>query len=210
MNLILKGPGLVRIAGANGSGKSTLLELVSGFLSPFEGEVRISGTLSNSAEARFLRSVCRTAPALYPSMTARDHLAFAARCRRTEVGRALERAERYGLGDWLEVPAAELSTGNQRKLWLLACTALPTPVAILDEPFNGMDGHGVETLVKELGEWAHKSLVLLIAHVPPAELEPHQTVMLEGLSGSRRDVVQVPVPGVRGELDEDGRDDKED
>jgi ABC-type multidrug transport system ATPase subunit len=170
----------VRIAGPNGSGKSTLLELVSGFLAPFEGEVRISGTIAHSPQARFLRSVCRTAPALYPSMTARDHLAFAARCRRTGLSPLLERAERYRLGDWLEAPAAELSTGNQRKLWLLACTALPTPVAILDEPFNGMDDHGVAALVGELAEWARSRLVLLIAHALPDGLNPRQTVDLEG------------------------------
>ncbi|MCH6468727.1 ABC transporter ATP-binding protein [Sinomonas terrae] len=180
MSLSLQGPGLVRIAGPNGSGKSTLLELVSGFLAPFDGEVRISGTRAGAPEARLLRSVCRTAPALYPSMTTRDHLAFAARCRRTELAPALARAERYGLGDWLEVAAAELSTGNQRKLWLLACTALPTPLVILDEPFNGMDDHGVQTLVGELAEWASTRLVILIAHSLPEGLEPRQTVALEG------------------------------
>ncbi|WP_171041407.1 ABC transporter ATP-binding protein [Sinomonas susongensis] len=180
MSLALGGPGLVRIAGPNGSGKSTLLELVSGFLAPFEGEVRISGTLAHSPEARLLRSVCRTAPALYPSMTTRDHLAFAARCRRTDLNPLLERAASYGLAEWLEAPAAELSTGNQRKLWLLACTSLPTPLTILDEPFNGMDDHGVETLIAELSKWSDEGLVLLIAHTPPRGLEPRQTVLLEG------------------------------
>lgn len=111
-------------------------------------------------------------------MTARDHLVFAARCRRAELPLVLERAARYGLSPWLERQAAALSTGNQRKLWLLACTLLPTPVIVLDEPFNGMDDDGVETLVGELTEWSASRLVLLIAHAMPKGLTADRTMKL--------------------------------
>jgi ABC-type multidrug transport system ATPase subunit len=111
-------------------------------------------------------------------MTARDHLAFAARCRTVDLIPLLERAERYGLGQWLERAASELSTGNQRKLWLLACTAAPTPVLVVDEPFNGMDEHGVSTLADELTQAARGRLILLIAPALPANLKVQVTISL--------------------------------
>jgi ABC-type multidrug transport system ATPase subunit len=180
LTIALSEPGLVRLAGPNGSGKSTLLELVSGFLLPFTGGVSVMGFPADGPDARHARSVCRTAPALYPSMTARDHLAFASRCRNVDLPPLLERAERYGLNGWLERATSELSTGNQRKLWLLACTAAPTPVLVLDEPFNGMDDHGVTTLTDELIEAAGSRLVILIAHAMPMNLQAHTTIKLSG------------------------------
>lgn len=163
-------PGLYRVAGSNGSGKSTLLELISGFLHPWAGSVRLCGIDAGSPDARHVRSVCRTTPALYPSMTVHDHLALAARSRRVGPEAGLARLATYGLQDWVEQPVSVLSTGNIRKLWLLMCTVADTPVVAIDEPFNGMDVQGVEALVDELGNWAQHKVVVLISHTVPEEL----------------------------------------
>lgn len=179
LSLRIKDPGLYQVAGSNGSGKSTLLEMISGFLEPWTGSVSLCGQEAGSVGARDLRSVCRTTPALYPSMTVRDHLAFAALTRGMERETARQRTAAYGLDDWIEQPASSLSTGNQRKLWILMCTLADTPVMVLDEPFNGMDRRGIETLVHELQEWAATRIVLLISHTVPASLYVEHSFVLQ-------------------------------
>lgn len=170
LSLSMNAPGLYRVAGSNGSGKSTLLELLSGFLQPWQGSVRLCGVDAASPQARRLRSVCRTTPAVYPSMTVQDHLTFAARSRRTDPKAGRDRVEKYGLHDWSEQPAASLSTGNLRKLWLLMCTVADTPVVAIDEPFNGMDAQGIQALISELNEWAESKVVVLVSHTVPEGL----------------------------------------
>ena len=170
LSLSMNAPGLYRVAGSNGSGKSTLLELLSGFLQPWQGSVRLCGVDAASPQARHLRSVCRTTPAVYPSMTVQDHLAFAARSRRTDPKASLARVQKYGLQDWSEQPASSLSTGNLRKLWLLMCTVADTPIIAFDEPFNGMDAQGIEALISDLNEWAESKGIVLVSHTVPDRL----------------------------------------
>ncbi|UVJ40132.1 ATP-binding cassette domain-containing protein [Arthrobacter sp. CJ23] len=170
LSLAMTGPGIYRVAGSNGSGKSTLLELISGFLHPWSGKVRLCGLDASSPQAREVRSVCRTSPALYPSMTVQDHLAFAAQSRGVGRDAGLSRLEAYGLKDWAEQPASTLSTGNQRKLWILMCTVADTPIIAIDEPFNGMDSQGTDALISELHEWASRKIVVLVSHTVPEQL----------------------------------------
>ncbi|WP_186313652.1 ATP-binding cassette domain-containing protein [Paenarthrobacter nicotinovorans] len=183
LSLEITEPGLYQVAGGNGSGKSTLLELISGFLEPWSGSVHLCGKDASSFSARNLRSVCRTAPAVYPSMTVRDHLSFAARARGLATDAAVQRAMDYGLTDWLEQPASALSTGNQRKLWILMCTIADTPVTVLDEPFNALDQHGIDILAAELRDWATTRIVMLISHVLPAKLAVRHSFLLQRRPG---------------------------
>lgn len=96
---------LTHLGGANGRGKTTLLELASGYLRPWAGSVAVGGHEASSEAARSLRRVCRTQPALYPSMTAMEHLEFAALCAGQSVDVALDRAQAY-----------ELSPGSSTRL----------------------------------------------------------------------------------------------
>ncbi len=112
-------------------------------------------------------------------MTVRDHLAFAALTRGLERDTGLHRAPAYGLEEWIEQPASSLSTGNLRKLWILMCTLADTPVMVLDEPFNGMDQQGIDTLVKELRDWAAARIVVLISHAVPEQLNVDHSFTLQ-------------------------------
>ncbi|WP_199034396.1 ABC transporter ATP-binding protein [Glycomyces salinus] len=175
---------LTLVRGENGSGKSTLVELCSGYLKPWRGEVRVAGRAASSPAARRNRRVCRTDPALYPHMTVRDHLVFAARCAGIDAGPGLARAERYGLGPWMDDDAGALSTGNRRKVWLTMCTLGDFEVAVLDEPFNGLDADGRDLLCDEMRAWSADAAVVLVAHAPPAALTPDRVLDLDGPGAS--------------------------
>ncbi len=169
-SVTMRGAGLVHVAGPNGSGKSTLVELASGYLHPWRGHVLVCSHAAASRRARNRRRVCRTAPALYPHMTARDHLVFAARCAGVDPAAGLARSKSYGLSPWWEAPAESLSTGNRRKLWLILCTIGEFDLLLLDEPFNGLDEDGVVLLRQEISRWREDCCVVLVAHAVPSGL----------------------------------------
>lgn len=185
MNLSVEAGTLTRVAGQNGSGKSTLLEVISGYLRPWSGKVLVAGHEAHTESARLLRRVCRTAPALYPSMTAVEHLEFASRCAGRPLEESLARAERYGLTKWIHHEAKELSTGNVRKLWLLMCTLGDFDLVVLDEPVNGLDVNASAMLWEEVQQWRRTKAVVLIAHNLPNEVLPDSSVHLGGSSQLR-------------------------
>lgn len=163
---------VTHVAGPNGSGKSTLVELLSGYLAPWGGEVRIGGQLAQSKAARERRRVVRSHAALYGEMTVRDHLAFAARNSKSSLSDLLMRAERLGLFAWIDHNARDLSTGNARKLWYLFCTPGFFNVLVLDEPFNGVDDAGVAVMCSEIASYRDSdSCVIITSHTLPATLK---------------------------------------
>lgn len=185
----LTGPGLVQVTGPNGCGKSTLLELVSGYLHPWQGSVTIGDLPAGDPAARDRRRVCRTELALYPHMSLRDHLLFAARCVGIDSGAALARGERYGLIPWFDLPAASLSAGNAQRLWFLMCTLGDFSVACLDEPFNAVDAEGRAAMVDELTRWSVTRLILLVSHQLPTGLVIDRTLQLPAVKDTA-----TPVP----------------
>ena len=180
LSLRIDPKGLTVVRGRNGCGKSTLLELVTGYLRPWSGEVRVAGHPAHSDPARRHRLACRTQPALYPAMTVAEHLEFACLCRGEPPDAASERAHRLGLEEWMNHEASELSTGNTRKLWLLMNTLGTRPLLVLDEPFNGLDPESVALVCADIASWAEDRAVLLIAHQLPAALDPTTVVTLTG------------------------------
>ncbi|MGW3276147.1 ABC transporter ATP-binding protein [Streptomyces kronopolitis] len=183
LSLSLPGRGLTLVSGRNGAGKSTFLELCSGYLPPWHGQVRVGDRDARDPQSRSVRRVCRTEVSLYPSMTVRNHLTFAARCHGISPDPGLKRAALYGLEKWLDHAAKELSTGNRRKLWLTMCTLGEFALVMLDEPFNGLDSAGIELLSAEMRAWSAYASVVLIAHDPPAIVAADTIITLDGCSG---------------------------
>jgi ABC-type multidrug transport system ATPase subunit len=184
VRLTLDEPGIVRLHGPNGSGKSTMVEVLSGYLRPARGQVRLGGVPAAAPEAHERRRICRTEPALYPMMNVRDHIVFASRWCGAEPERALARAVQYGLGPWLDAPAETLSTGNRRRLWIIQCTVGDFQTLVLDEPFNGLDEESSRVLIAELEGWAASRCIVLIAHQPPELLRISRNIAWEELENT--------------------------
>ncbi|RJF42556.1 ATP-binding cassette domain-containing protein [Actinomyces sp. 2119] len=171
--------GLVALQAPNGSGKSTLVELVSGYLRPGAGRVLVCGHDASSPRARPWRRVVRTRPALYPAMSVYDHLAFSSQLAGSRLHGVLERAGRYRLADWLDTRADELSSGTERKLWLLMCTLGNFDVVMLDEPFIALDDQARAELNREMCQWREEGrLVVVAAHGSPDGFQPTTTLRL--------------------------------
>ncbi|XP_023444866.2 ATP-binding cassette sub-family A member 9 isoform X2 [Dasypus novemcinctus] len=136
------------LLGHNGAGKSTTIKMITGDTIPTAGQVLLKG--SSGGEAVGFLGYCPQENALWPSLTAREHLeVFAAvkGLRGAAAQAAIARlVEALQLQDQLKVPAKALSEGLKRKL-CFALSVLGSPaVVLLDEPSTGMDPEGQQQM----------------------------------------------------------------
>lgn len=176
------------IIGPNGAGKSTLFNLITGIISPDEGEVRFF-----SADITSLRSdhiakhgISRTFQniRLFPDMTVFEtvligtYLLTGAKLAPalflTKIFRENERAAKQrveeilkfvGLWEMRDEYAAQLSYGNQRRVEIARALATKPQLLLLDEPTAGMNPKETKELMDLFTSVNNEGItILIIAH----------------------------------------------
>ena len=153
--------------GPNGAGKSTTMKMVTGFLTPDGGNIRVGGVdiAANPVEVkRWIGYLPEGAP-LYGEMTTRAFLRFIAEVRGFKGADAARRidvvVEKVSLGSVLQMPIDTLSKGFKRRVGLAQAILHDPDILILDEPTDGLDPnqkHEVRSLIR--GMSADKVIVL--------------------------------------------------
>ena len=147
--------------GPNGAGKSTSMRMITGFIPPTEGSVKIGefDMLENPIPAkRLIGYLPENAPS-YADMTVRGFLAFTAELRglsgdacKKAVNRVLEMCF---LENVQHQSVETLSKGYRHRTCFAQSIIHDPEVLILDEPTDGLDPnqkHEVRTLIKKMGE----------------------------------------------------------
>lgn len=160
---------IVRIEGPNGSGKTTLLKILSGQLADYRGELFWCGTPMRKARSDFLANLLYMghAPGVKASLDPLEHLSWyqaLAGESGSEAARMRALAD-VGLMGFEDVPAAQLSAGQQRRIALARLMLIERPLWVLDEPFTAIDREGVADLEQRLLAHARRGgSVLLTTH----------------------------------------------
>ncbi len=153
--------------GPNGAGKSTTMKMITGFLAPTRGTVRVCGhdvITDPIAVKASLGYLPEGAPA-YADMTPDGFLRFIADIRGL-TGAAKKRAvdsaaERARVTHVMFQPIETLSKGYKRRVGLAQAILHNPPVLIMDEPTDGLDPnqkHEVRTLINEMA--ADKAIIV--------------------------------------------------
>ncbi len=131
--------------GPNGAGKSTTMKILTGFLPPSSGSVRVAGydIVSESLEARrHIGYLPETVP-LYTDMTVHDYLGFMGRIRgmsRNHVARRIaEVIDICRLEDYRSSHISKLSKGFRQRVGIAQAIIHEPDVLVLDEPTIGID-----------------------------------------------------------------------
>jgi len=159
--------------GPNGAGKSTTMNIITGYLSATEGSVKVDGhdILEEPHEVKKRIGYMPELPPLYPDMTVRDYLAFAAEIK--GVGRAARAAAvdramgMLQLGDVRGRMVKNLSKGYKQRVGVAQAIVANPPVLILDEPTIGLDPQQIietRSLIRGLGK---EHTVILSSHILP-------------------------------------------
>ena len=156
----------VGLVGHNGAGKTTTIRMLTGQLSPTDGEIHVAGldVVADPASAKSVLGVVPEHPALYEYLTAREMIEFVTEVRGSgDVAWALEVA---GLGADSDRLIREYSQGMRRKTALAAALVSKPPVLVLDEALNGLDPASAERVVGVLAELrAAGATVVLSTHI---------------------------------------------
>lgn len=172
-------PGVVTgLLGPNGAGKTTLIRMMTSYLTPSAGVIRICGhdsVLASGAARASIGYLPESAP-VYPEMRVEDFLAYRARIfcvprsgRKAAIDRALDRC---ALADVRHRRIGQLSKGYRQRVGLAAAILHDPAVLILDEPSSGLDPSQIQAmraLVRDLtmGGPTGKRVVLLSSHILP-------------------------------------------
>jgi ABC-2 type transport system ATP-binding protein len=153
--------------GPNGSGKTTTIRMLTGLLTPDEGEGTCLGYNIRTQAGEIKRHVGYMTQrfSLYQDLSVRENLEFVARLYgiAEPVKAAHAMVERLGLAGRDGQLAGELSGGWKQRLALGACT-LPNPqLLLLDEPTAGVDPKARREFWNEIHALAAQGLTVLVS-----------------------------------------------
>ena len=157
---------ILGLLGPNGAGKSTLLAMLATVLRPSSGTIRY-GTFNPSAGPG-LRSrigVLGHDLFLYPELTARENLAFFAGLYGIANSDARARAalERAGLDTRRDDSVASFSRGMRQRVALERALIHDPRLALLDEPFTGLDDASTGALLGRLKALRESGAIVILA-----------------------------------------------
>ena len=166
------------LLGPNGAGKSTIMNILTGYLAPTEGEVKVAGFRlpEQAQQAKACVGYLPEQPPLYPEMTVQEYLDFVAELkgvkRAQRKQQVLAAAHRTGLEEVLPRVIRSLSKGYRQRVGIAQALLGSPQLIILDEPTVGLDPAQVieiRNLIRELGK-AHT--VILSSHILSEVLNP--------------------------------------
>ena len=157
--------------GPNGAGKSTTMNIMTGYLAPSEGEVLVDGhnILEEPEEAKRRIGYLPEQPPLYPDMTVREYLSFAAELkgiakkdRKENIDKAIALAH---LQDAERRLIRNLSKGYRQRVGLAQAILGFPKVIILDEPTVGLDPRQVVEIRDVIRQLAADHTVIISSHI---------------------------------------------
>lgn len=157
--------------GPNGAGKSTTMNIMTGYLASSGGEVLINGhdMMREPEEAKKCIGYLPEVPPVYPDMTVREYLQFAA-----ELKGILKKERKQQIAEVMELTKVtevserlikNLSKGYRQRVGLAQAILGEPDVIILDEPMVGLDPRQIiemRDLIRALGK---KHTVILSSHI---------------------------------------------
>lgn len=160
---------LVQIEGRNGTGKTTLMRIVAGLGDKEEGDIRWNGEKIESNREDYHQSLLFLGhqTGVKRDLTAFENLKFyqSIHAPNTSTEQIFSALTQVGLAGREDVPVAQLSAGQQRRVALARLWLSQQPLWILDEPLTAIDKQGVKVLEDLFLNHAQQGgIVLLTTH----------------------------------------------
>ncbi|MFI5252342.1 MAG: ATP-binding cassette domain-containing protein [Bacteroidota bacterium] len=157
--------------GPNGAGKTTTMRIITCFLAPNSGSVKVEGRdiRSESFEVRKLVGYLPEQNPLYQDMNVLEYLQYSAQLQgvpRGDVSRRMkEMVDVCALGEMKHKDIGQLSKGYRQRVGLAAAMIHDPRVLIMDEPTSGLDPNQIveiRSLIRNIGK---EKTVVLSTHI---------------------------------------------
>ncbi|MCM2280711.1 MAG: ABC transporter ATP-binding protein [Bdellovibrionaceae bacterium] len=164
---------VVGFLGPNGAGKTTTMKIITGFMAPTSGQVKVAGldVFEDPVEVKKRIGYLPETPPVYGDMTVEEYLRFVAHLKGAErakipslVARAIEKTN---LGDVRKRLIQNLSKGFRQRVGISGAIVSDPEILILDEPTVGLDPRQVAEIRALVKELAGQHTILLSTHILP-------------------------------------------
>jgi ABC-2 type transport system ATP-binding protein len=162
---------ILGLLGPNGAGKTTTLRMLTGFLQPSAGTIRVKelDIDRHPIEIKKIMGYLPESAPLYHDMLVFDYLNYVADIREIQSDRKFVRIRELGdlcgLNPVMHMPIAELSKGYKQRVGLAHAMMSDPEILILDEPTSGLDPNQIveiRDIIKRIGK---QKTVVLSTHI---------------------------------------------
>ena len=164
---------VVGFLGPNGAGKTTTMKIITGFMAPSSGSVRVAGfdVFENPIEVKRRIGYLPETPPVYTDMRVREYLRFVAQLKGVDdskleslVSSAIDKTD---LGSVANRLIGNLSKGYRQRVGISQALVSDPEILIMDEPTVGLDPRQVAEIRNLIKGLAGQHTILLSTHILP-------------------------------------------
>jgi ABC-2 type transport system ATP-binding protein len=162
---------ILGLLGPNGAGKTTFMRILTCYLNPTSGTIRVRdfNIKDHALEIRRLMGYLPENAPLYPDMLVYDYLGYVADIRGLDREAKRHRIELLSatcsIQEVMHQPIGELSKGYKQRVGLAQAMMGDPEILVLDEPTSGLDPNQIieiRTIIKKIGK---EKTIILSTHI---------------------------------------------
>ena len=162
---------IIGLLGPNGAGKSTTMNMITGYIEPTEGEIKVEGydISKKPKKAKAQIGYMPEGVPLYSDLTVKEFVTYMAELKKVDRKTRKEKVEKIieqtGLKDVEKKLTRNLSRGYKQRVSMAGALVGEPKILILDEPTVGLDPKQIteiRALIKELGK---THTIILSSHI---------------------------------------------
>ena len=162
---------VVGLLGHNGAGKTTIMKMITGFLEPTSGSIRVDelevGKQTQAIQKRigYLPENCP----VWPEMTVIDYLEYQASlhgvAKADQTAAVAKAIRRTALQHKATASIQTLSRGLRQRVGVAQAILHEPDIIILDEPTNGLDPTQIHQMRELIAELSESATVIISTHI---------------------------------------------
>jgi ABC-2 type transport system ATP-binding protein len=162
---------ILGLLGPNGAGKTTTLRMLTGFLRPTKGSIRVKefNIHEHALQIKELMGYLPESAPLYYDMLVYDYLGFVADIRgldkNSKQSRIAHLSDLCGLGEVMHKPIGVLSKGYRQRVGLAHAMMNDPEILIMDEPTSGLDPNQIVEIRDIIRKIGKEKTVILSTHI---------------------------------------------
>ena len=164
---------IVGFLGPNGAGKTTTMKMITCFMAPTDGDIKINGMSIHENQELIKKKIgyLPESNPLYEDMPVLEYLHYAAELHGVPKSkiqeRIIEMVRLTGLNAEKHKLIGELSKGYKQRVGLAQAMIHDPEILILDEPTTGLDPNQIVEIRKLIRELGREKTVILSTHILP-------------------------------------------